>query len=141
MTFDEMVAQREREALEFNAKYADNPEKLAADLDAAIKSIESKGYIVHPYEDPCAGQVYAILYSDYRTVYGYGTCDAEGVMYFSSSVCDSADVEDGTDEDGTVKVYPAYGANQKKEREYDLIYNDGGEGYNPYRIGSAHTYD
>ena len=26
------------------------------------------------------------------------------------------------------------------EREYDMMYNEGGEGYNPYRDGSAHNY-
>ena len=31
-------------------------------------------------------------------------------------------------------------ARAQKEREYDLMYNEGGEGYNPYREGSRPTY-
>jgi hypothetical protein len=29
---------------------------------------------------------------------------------------------------------------EAKERAYDLVNNEGGEGFNPHRVGSAHTY-
>lgn len=144
-TFEEMIARREREAREFAERYANDPEKLAADLNKAIQALEKNGYIVRAYENCEFGKrsetlpvAYEIMHSDYSTVYGYGTCSAEQVMRFAAENC-----EDGAQNAETAEAAepaPLYGADQGKEREYDQAYNDGGEGYNPYRIGSAHTY-
>lgn len=143
MTFDKMIAQRERESREFCKKYENNPEKLAADLDKAIQALKKSGYIVRVYENYEFGKrsetlpiAYEIMHSDHSTVYGYGTCDAEQVIRFAAETC-KAEVQSAE----TAKLAPLYGADQEKEREYDQTYNEGGEGYNPYRIGSAHTYD
>lgn len=141
MNFEKIIAQREQEILEFNAKYAHNPEKLTADLNKAIKTIEAKGYIVRTYEDREAGQVYEIMHSDHSTVYGYGTCNTEQVIRFASNICDKNNDSKNKTTDNSTKISPNYRKNQEKEKEYDLIYNEGGEGYNPYRVGSAHTYD
>lgn len=35
---------------------------------------------------------------------------------------------------------PAQQSRVAKERDFDRGYNEGGEGYNPYRYGSAKTY-
>lgn len=35
---------------------------------------------------------------------------------------------------------PAIKHDVEKERAYDMAHNEGGEGYNPYRIGSTPTY-
>lgn len=131
-TFDEMIARREREAREFEARYANDPEKLDADLNKAIQALEKSGYIVRAYDNQAA---YEIMHSDCSTVYGYGTCSAEQVMRFAAETCE-AEVLNAE----PVELAPLYGADQAKEREYDQVYNEGGEGYNPYRIGSAHTY-
>lgn len=40
----------------------------------------------------------------------------------------------------TADVAEPVKADVEKEREYDLTYNEGGEGYNPYRTGSVPTY-
>lgn len=131
-TFEEMIARREREAREFNERYANDPEKLAADLGKAIQALEKNGYIVRAYDNPA---VYEIMHGDRSTVYGYGTCSAEQVMRFAAKTCEAEAQNIETDEPA-----PFYRADQNKEREYDQAYNEGGEGYNPYRLGSAHTY-
>lgn len=145
MTFDEMIAQREQESREFYKKYENNPEKLTADLNKAIQALEKNGYIVRTYDNYKFGKrsetlpvAYEIMHSDYSTVYGCGTCDAEQVIHFANNKC-----KDKVDNAATKaeEITPLYGADQEKEQEYDQIYNEGGEGYNPYRIGSAHTYD
>lgn len=150
LDFEEMIAQREKEAREFARKYKNAPEKLAADLAKAIETIEAKGYIVRSYENREFGRLneeqpvaYEIMHSDYSTVYGYGTCDAEQVMRFAKDHCSSTDETDGATAETTGTILDAQRriANQKKEREYDLIYNEGAEGYNPYRLGSAPTYN
>lgn len=143
--FKEMIAKREQEHREFAEKYEHNPEKLAADLSKAIQALEAKGYIVRKYDNYDLGKrsevlpvAYEIMRDDYSTVYGYGTCDEEQVMRFAASVCDTSDeAESRADE---AEPAPLYGDNQEKEREYDLTYNEGAEGYNPYRIWSAPTY-
>lgn len=147
-TLREMIARRKRESKEFYAKYENKPEQLAEDLSKAIRKIEKSGYIVWAYENRDFGRLneklpiaYAILHSDYSTVYGLGTCDAETVMRFASAYCDgSTGVVETTTEKIKIKTAQERAAEQEKEREYDLTYNEGGEGYNPYRIGSAQTY-
>lgn len=149
-TFEEMIARRESEAKQFEKKYAGNPERLAADLSEAIQAIEKSGYIVRAYENYEFGKrsdtlpvAYEIMHSDHSVVYGYGTCDAEQVMCFAVNACNvTTDADDDVDAETaeTAEPAPLYGADQAKEREYDQVYNEGGEGYNPYRIGSAHTY-
>lgn len=146
-TFEEMIARREREDREFAERYANDPEKLAADLNKAIQALEKNGYIVRAYENCEFGKrsetlpvAYEIMHSDYSTVYGYGTCDAEQVMRFAANACNVATDADNDADAETAEPAPLYGEDQDKEREYDQAYNEGGEGYNPYRIGSAHTY-
>lgn len=131
-TFEEMIARREREAHEFNERYANATEKLASDLNKAIKALEKNGYIVQACDDPAA---YEIMHSDCSTVYGYGACSAEQVMRLAAESC-GAEAQSAE----TAELAPLYGADQAKEREYDQAYNEGGEGYNPYRLGSANTY-
>lgn len=145
LDFEEMIAQREKETREFARKYENAPEKLAADLAKAIETIEAKGYIVRSYENREFGRLneeqpvaYEIMRSDYSAVYGYGTCSAEQVMRFAARTCSASENSETVAE--TAEPTSAYGTDQGKEREYDLVYNEGGEGYNPYRIGSAPTY-
>lgn len=147
MTFKEMIAQREQESREFAEKYEHNPEKLAADLSEAIQALKTKGYIVRQYDNYEFGKrsetlpvAYEIMHDDYSTLYGYGTCDAEQVMRFAAGICSDPSTTEAETEIETTEPAPFYGTDQKKEREYDQAYNEGGEGHNPYRLGSAHTY-
>ena len=144
-SFEEMIARRERESREFTERYANNPEELAALVRKTIKAVEANGYIVRAYENREFGKLnqelpvaYEIMNADYTTVYGMGTCDAEQLVRFAGRM----EAAEGEKEiEGTETAYaPLYGADPEKEQEYDDTYNEGGEGYNPYRIGSANTY-
>ena len=44
------------------------------------------------------------------------------------------------DNDAARVARTAQASRAAKERAHDLCYNEGGEGYNPYRHGSAKTY-
>ncbi len=148
-TWKEMIERREREEREFFERYANAPEELEAVLNKAISKIEAHGYMVHSRENRYLGMlceecpvVYEILKSDYSTLYGYGTCSAEAIVRFSEGLEDSTDVSEDMDhEDAHITKPPMETAvRQAMEREYDDCYNEGEEGYNPYRTGSAPTY-
>lgn len=55
-------------------------------------------------------------------------------VYESAQATASQASAKSADYPATVKADPV------KEREYDFVYNEGGEGYNPYRVGSEPTY-
>lgn len=136
-TFAEMIAQRQKESDEFYARY-NTPKKLAAVLDSAIEALETAGYKVETYEHSECGTAYEILYSDNSPVYGFGTCDEETIVRAASTL--RKNITDEEKNDKVTEAAPLYGANAEKEMEYDDTYNEGGEGYNPYRIGSKPTY-
>lgn len=115
-------------------------------LEKAIEVIQSKGYTVRSYANYYAGELsenmpvaYEIITSDYVTLYGYGTCSAEQIILFAEMLASTA-IDNAVSKKETIVTVPTIYANHEKEREYDLAYNEGGEGFNPYRIGSAHTY-
>jgi len=144
-TWKEMIERREREEREFFERYANAPEELEAVLNKAISKIEAHGYMVHSRENRYLGMlceecpvVYEILKSDYSTLYG----SAEAIVRFSEGLEDSTDVSEDMDhEDAHITKPPMETAvRQAMEREYDDCYNEGEEGYNPYRTGSAPTY-
>lgn len=148
-TFKEMIERREREAREFEERYANAPEELEAIVKKAIATIEAHGYIVRSYENRYLGKLneecpiaYEIMRGDYSTLYGYGTCSAEQVVRFAEGLEDPDDtVEDADHEDDNATETPVEPeALQAMEKEYDDCYNEGEEGYNPYRTGSTPTY-
>lgn len=143
-TFQEMIERRERESREFYERYANDPEQLSADLEKAISSINKCGYIVKAEENLEFGKVnekrpvvYSIMHSDWSIVYGFGSCDDEQVIRFAAEHCGRS-AEDETD--GKTSETKFAHPDQEKEKKCDLVYNEGEEGYNPYRMGSIPTY-
>lgn len=105
-------------------------------MTSTIKAIEAKGYAVVASENRWMGKldeecptVYKILNPDNNPVYGANGIAPEELANWLESLED-------LNETAAMKptVYTADTAeNAKKEKEYDNLYNEGGEGYNPYR--------
>ena len=141
---EEIMARRKRESEAFYASHS--AEEIAAIAAKTIEALETRGYSVHKYDNYEMGVrsktlpvAYEILDADYNTVYGYGTCDVEQLTKFLAWVEATAPSETKSDEP-TRESTMIDMERQVKEREYDEIHNEGAEGYNPYRLGSAHTY-
>jgi hypothetical protein len=108
-------------------------------LNNAIKAIEAKGYIVKASENRWMGKldescptVYEILKPDYSAVYGANGIAPENLdkwLKLPELVkAERAETETVTAYDATAEA-----ERKAKESEWDNIYNEGGEGYNPYR--------
>ena len=101
----------------------------------AIKAIEAKGYTVVASENKWLGKlneacptVYEILNPDHSPVYGANGIAPERLVEWLDNLNNlSVSV---TAESKPAAYNPE---NAKKEKEYDSFYNEGGEGYNPYR--------
>jgi hypothetical protein len=105
-------------------------------LNATIKAIESKGYIIKASENKWMGKldetcpiVYEILNPDYTNVYG-----ASGIA--------PEDLKKWLDLPALMKseskpeiAWDAAKEAERKanEKDWDDTYNEGAEGYNPYR--------
>lgn len=108
-------------------------------MTTTISKIEAKGYIVKARENTWMGKldaecptVYEILRSDYSTVYGANGIGPDELDKWLDTLSDL------TAEKPIVASDTAYdpckeAQRKTKEREWDAIYNEGGEGYNPYR--------
>jgi hypothetical protein len=107
-------------------------------LNETIKAIESKGYIVKASEnrwlgelDEACPEVYEILNSDYSEVYGANGISPEGLADWLDLLAPVGD------EGGNIieSVWDAAKEDERKanEKAWDDTYNEGAEGYNPYR--------
>ena len=104
-------------------------------MDSIIKAIESKGYIVKACENMEMGVlnqncpvVYKILNPDYSSVYGANGISPDSLAKWVNLPAVKAPVTDRE------TISPVKDANRAKmERDYDNLYNEGAEGYNPYR--------
>jgi hypothetical protein len=103
--------------------------------NGTIKALEAKGYIVVKSDNMWLGKVdescpivYEILNPDYSAVYG-----ANGIA--PESLEKWLDLPTVCIKNVSIKTMSAkeYAKRQKKERSYDNLYNEGTEGYNPYR--------
>lgn len=119
------------------------------DINTIIAQIEKYGYKVKEYANIEKGKLNEecpVVYKIYdakthQTLYGAGTVGPKSLEKWLAWMVErygektdevSKDVEDVEVE--TVK------ADVEKEKEYDRVYNEDGEGYNPYRTGSTPTY-
>lgn len=130
------------------------------ELTSAIQAIEAKGYKVHGYDNYEMGKlneqhpyVYEILNEDYSTVYGYGCCGEEAVIYFAQVIL-GAEIENEDDEQAEEiarleKIIakaekqaeiPTKAEKAEQLRAYNNLHNEGGEGYVPW-IVSLEEYE
>ena len=101
-----------------------------------IKAIENKGYIVKAEENMWLGKlneecpvVYNIMAPNYTTVYGASGVAPESLAMWADSLPElNAPSSKATTHNAGNEAERA-----SKEREWDNLYNEGGEGYNPYR--------
>ncbi len=120
-------------------------------INATIAKIEKYGYKVRKYANMWKGKlveecpvVYEIYDAKtYQTLYGAGTVGPESLEKWLSWMVErygeKADIEPKTAETKAVSSKPVK-PDVEKERAYDRLYNEGGEGYNPYRTGAEPTY-
>jgi hypothetical protein len=103
----------------------------------AIKIIEDKGYIVKEQANMSMGivsetcpVVYEIMMPDYSTVYGAGGVAPDCLSDWAETLPQIMAVKTPA-----IKAFDADADadRRRKEREYDEMYNEGGDGYNPYR--------
>ncbi|MDP4117680.1 MAG: hypothetical protein Q8873_00605 [Bacillota bacterium] len=104
----------------------------------AIKALEAKGYIVKAYENRSAGIlsetcpiVYEIMRPDYSPVYGANAVSPDNLVNWLF-------LRDLNAKARSAEAHPTFDAKKDaermaKERGWDNIYNEGAEGYNPYR--------
>jgi hypothetical protein len=106
-------------------------------LKEAIKTIEDKGYIVKEYANMSMGivsetcpAVYEIMKPDYSTVYSASGISPNCLSYWAETLPQLTEAKTPA-----IKAFDAAADadRRKKEREYDEMYNEGGDGYNPYR--------
>ena len=122
-------------------------------INNIIAKIEKYGYKVREHANIERGKlheecpvVYAIYDAEtYQTLYGAGSVAPESLekwlTWMIGRYGDKTDSESKADETTeTTETTERVKADVVKEREYDLIYNEGGEGYNPYRTGDTPTY-
>ena len=105
----------------------------------AISTLKSKGYKVYPVENAYLGVVnkecpivYDICYANSEAVYGASSASPESLPMWAETLEKAEPKESISDwlkryAIAEIKSSPA------KEKEYDDTYNDGAEGYNPYR--------
>lgn len=124
------------------------------ELANAIQAIEAKGYKVHGYDNYEMGKlneqhpyVYEVLDDNYYTVYGYGCCGEEQVIYFAQVIL-GANVESAGDEQAEEiarlekiiekaeqqKEIPTTAEKAEQLRAYNNLHNEGGEGYVPWIV-------
>ena len=74
--------------------------------------------------------VYEIMKPDYSTVYGAGGVSPDSLSYWADTLSQIVAAKTPA-----IKAFDADADadRRKKEREYDEMYNEGGDGYNPYR--------
>lgn len=111
-------------------------------LNETIKSIEAKGYIVKASENRWMGKldescptVYEILKPDYTGVYGANGISPDNLDKWLRLP------ELATNKNETEATYDATAEAERKakETEWDNAYNEGAEGYNPYRYSTPTT--
>ena len=105
----------------------------------AIEKLESKGYSVVKSANTYLGilnekcpVVYDIYNPDSTRVYGSNSCSPETLQMWADTL---PDANDEREED---HIAPALASAQEadrkaKEIEWDNLYNEGKDGYNPYR--------
>jgi hypothetical protein len=105
-------------------------------MDDIIKAIESKGYIVRKIDNMFQGKldekypkVYEILNPDYSEVYGANSIIPECLPDWLSL----PDLNKKVIKEVPHRSSEDEKARKAKEVEYDNLYNEGAEGYNPYR--------
>lgn len=110
-----------------------------------IKALESKGYIVKQSENRWLGKldencpvVYEILNPDYSAVYGANGLSFERLEAWAKDLIGLAEGEEQAAIASEEIKHSTYNKNDVaarkiKEREFDNLYNEGAEGYNPYR--------
>lgn len=124
------------------------------EFNNAIKAIEAKGYKVYGYDNYEMGKlnekhpyVYEILNEDYSTVYGYGCCGEEAVIYFAQVIL-GAEIESENDEQAEEiarlekiikkaeqqNELPTKAEKAAKLKAYNNLHNEGGEGYVPWIV-------
>lgn len=106
--------------------------------EEAIATLERKGYIVSKYDNMSFGKlvescpiVYDIYNPDHTHVYGSNSTAPEQLPVWAESLRDLTAIK--TPREITYRTAAEEADRRRKEREYDEINNDGGEGYNPYR--------
>ncbi len=120
-------------------------------INITIAKIEKYGFKVRERANMWKGKLVEdcpVVYEIYdakthQTLYGAGAVGPESLEKWLSWMVErygeKADAESKAAEPKNVSVKPIM-ADVEKECEYDRIYNEGGEGYNPYRIGAEPTY-
>ena len=100
-----------------------------------INTITAKGYIVNAIDNMEFGKinqfcpvVYEILKPDYTTVYGANSIAPADLVRW----IDLPDLNQ-IKKPAPITVTVADPDRAKKERDYDNLYNEGAEGFNPYR--------
>lgn len=124
------------------------------ELTKAIRAIEEKGYTVCSYDNYEMGKLneeypvaYEIIDAEGYTVYGYGTCHDDQIIYFAQVMLDlyrkNADDERAAKIARLEKVIKK--AEQQKKmptkaekdayiRAYNNLHNEGGEGFSPWIV-------
>jgi len=105
-------------------------------LNKTIKAIESKGYIVKSSENKWLGKVnescpvaYEILKPDYTVVYGAnGISPDELIKWLTLPDLVNSESKPAVIHDAAVELDC-----KANEKSWDNTYNEGKEGYNPYR--------
>lgn len=104
----------------------------------SIKELEEKGYIVMATENKWMGKVdeecpvvYNILNPDYTSVYGANGIAPEDLSSWNETLPDLTEKIKMT----SAVTLDTKGAATKKQKEieFDNLYNEGSEGYNPYK--------
>lgn len=100
----------------------------------AISKIETKGYRVVATENRWLGKldendpvVYDIYKPDNTIVYGSNGTSARGLMHWANSL------QEAKKKTPPQEIKNAKSYDEAKAKYFDWLYNEGGEGYNPYR--------
>ena len=106
----------------------------------AIRALEAKGYSVIPSENKWLGKlnencpvVYKIIDQDYETVYGCGGVGRETLIELVESLPDLTAPKATITTKTRIMTDAEKAERARKAKDYDDMYNEGGEGYNPYR--------
>lgn len=111
------------------------------EINKAIETLEANGYIVKAEDNMSMGElnkecpvVYKIMRSDYSTVYGAGSVGPDQLAdYVATLVPAVEEAEEVATETVVAETTEEKAIRRAKEIEWDKTYNEGGEGYNPYR--------
>ena len=108
-------------------------------INEAISTLKSKGYKVYPVENIYLGVsdkecpiVYDICYANSQAVYGANSASPESLAIWAENLKKTEPKESISE---WLKRYASeeIKSDPAKEKEYDNTYNEGAEGYNPYR--------